>query len=219
MGGSRKKPFFRENWVFKFGSSRCLNFTTCKMVVCLEKLLELFASLLAPCTIFFSFVVFSLQDLFVKFYRGVQSVLNVSVVLCYVPGGGDLLKDIWKNCWNKRIKAYKFGLWKGGLGGAVAPSSSTLRTRPPLIIPPPPTPPPPHPRLRLRPYWFSPSDSAPSAFTPVTRPIGLPHSCEMVLVKKLELETTEMNLKTNNHKVHTPALIYKWKGSKNAHDM
>ncbi len=91
------------------------------MVVCLEKLLELFASLSAPCTIFFSFVVFSLQDLFVKFYRGVQSVLNVSFVLCYVPGGGDLLKDIWKNCWNKHIKAYKFGLWKGGLGGAVAP--------------------------------------------------------------------------------------------------
>ncbi len=94
MGGSRKKPFFRENWVYKFGSSRCLTFTTCKMVVCLEKLLELFASLSAPCTIFFSFVVFSLQDLFVKFYRGVQSVLNVSFVLCYVPGGGDLLKDI-----------------------------------------------------------------------------------------------------------------------------
>ncbi len=64
------------------------------MVVCLEKLLELFASLSAPCTIFFSFVVFSLQDLFVKYYRGVQSVLNVSFVLCYVPGGGDLLKPI-----------------------------------------------------------------------------------------------------------------------------
>jgi hypothetical protein len=39
--------------------------------------------------------------------------------------------------------------------------------------------------------------------------IGMPHSCEMVLVKKLELEATELNLKTNNQKVHTPALFYK----------
>ncbi len=45
---------------------------------------------------------------------------------------------------------------KGGGGGAVAPSSSTLLS--------------PHPPLRLRPFWFSPSDSAPSAFTPVTPP-------------------------------------------------
>jgi hypothetical protein len=39
--------------------------------------------------------------------------------------------------------------------------------------------------------------------------IGMSHSCEMVLVKKLELEATELNLKNNNHKVHTPALVYK----------
>ncbi len=39
--------------------------------------------------------------------------------------------------------------------------------------------------------------------------IGMPHSCEMmVLVKKLELEATELNIKTNNQKVHTPALVY-----------
>jgi hypothetical protein len=39
--------------------------------------------------------------------------------------------------------------------------------------------------------------------------IGMPHSCEVVLVKKLELEATELNLKNNNKKVHTPALVYK----------
>jgi hypothetical protein len=44
----------------------------------------------------FSFLLssFSLLELFEKSYLSVQSVLNVSVVLCYVPGGGDLLKDI-----------------------------------------------------------------------------------------------------------------------------
>jgi hypothetical protein len=46
-------------------------------------------------------------------------------------------------------------------------------------------------------------------YSPRPLHIGMPHSCEMVLVKKLELETTEMNLKNNNHKVHTPALAYK----------
>jgi hypothetical protein len=47
----------------------------------------------------------------------------------------------------------------------------------------------------------------------------MPHSCEMVLVKKLELEATELNLKNNNQKVHNPALVYKWNGSKSAHIM
>ncbi len=37
----------------------------------------------------------------------------------------------------------------------------------------------------------------------------MPHSYEMVLVKKLELEAKELNLKNNNQKVHTPALVYK----------
>jgi hypothetical protein len=39
--------------------------------------------------------------------------------------------------------------------------------------------------------------------------IGMPLYCEMVLVKKLQLEATEFNLKNNNQKVHTPALVYK----------
>ncbi len=39
--------------------------------------------------------------------------------------------------------------------------------------------------------------------------IGMPLICEMVLVKKLELETTEINLKNNKQKLHTPALVYK----------
>jgi hypothetical protein len=39
--------------------------------------------------------------------------------------------------------------------------------------------------------------------------IGMPHFCEMVLVKKLALEATEFNLKNNKHKLHTPALVYK----------
>jgi hypothetical protein len=39
--------------------------------------------------------------------------------------------------------------------------------------------------------------------------IGMPLSCEMVLVKKLELEATELNLKNNNHKAYTPAVVYK----------
>jgi hypothetical protein len=51
------------------------------------------------------------------------------------------------------------------------------------------------------------------------RMIGMPHSCGMVLVKKLELETTKLNLKTNTQKVHTPALIYNWNGSKSTHNM
>jgi hypothetical protein len=38
--------------------------------------------------------------------------------------------------------------------------------------------------------------------------IGMPLYCEMVLVKKLELEARELNLKNNNQKVHTPALVY-----------
>jgi hypothetical protein len=36
----------------------------------------------------------------------------------------------------------------------------------------------------------------------------MPLSCEMVLVKKLELEATELNLRDNNQKVHTPDLVY-----------
>jgi hypothetical protein len=36
----------------------------------------------------------------------------------------------------------------------------------------------------------------------------MPLSSEMVLIKKLELEATEMNLK-KQQKVHTPALVYK----------
>jgi hypothetical protein len=39
--------------------------------------------------------------------------------------------------------------------------------------------------------------------------IGMPLFCEMVLVKKLELEATEFNLKNNKQKLHTPALVYK----------
>jgi hypothetical protein len=50
------------------------------------------------------------------------------------------------------------------------------------------------------PGWLEESDPA---------HIGMPHSCEMVLVKKLELEATELNLKNNNQKVYTPALVYK----------
>jgi hypothetical protein len=44
-------------------------------------------------------------------------------------------------------------------------------------------------------------------------------SYEMVLVQKLELETTELNLKNNNKKESTPALVYKLNGSKSAHNM
>jgi hypothetical protein len=40
----------------------------------------------------------------------------------------------------------------------------------------------------------------------------------MVLIKKLELETTEFNIKNNKHKLHTPALVGS-KGSKSAHNM
>ncbi len=47
----------------------------------------------------------------------------------------------------------------------------------------------------------------------------MPLICEMVLVKKLELEATEINLKNNKQKLHTPALVYKWKGLKSAHNM
>ncbi len=43
--------------------------------------------------------------------------------------------------------------------------------------------------------------------------IGMSLSCEMVLIKKLELEATELNLRNNNQKVHTPALVYKRNGS------
>ncbi len=49
--------------------------------------------------------------------------------------------------------------------------------------------------------------------------IGMPLICEMVLVKKLELEATEINLKNNKQKLHTPALVYKWKGLKSPHNM
>ncbi len=49
--------------------------------------------------------------------------------------------------------------------------------------------------------------------------IGMPLFCEMVLVKKLELEATEFNLKNIKQKLHTPALDYKWKVSKSAHKM
>jgi hypothetical protein len=42
-----------------------------------------------------------------------------------------------------------------------------------------------------------------------TTHIGMPLFCEMVLVKKLELEATEFNLKNNKYKLHTPALVYK----------
>jgi len=44
-------------------------------------------------------------------------------------------------------------------------------------------------------------------------------SYEMVLVQKLELEATEVNLKNNNQKENTPALVYKWNVSKSAHNM
>ncbi len=44
-------------------------------------------------------------------------------------------------------------------------------------------------------------------------------TCEIVLAKELELEATELNLKNNNQKVHTPALVYNWNGSKSAHNM
>ena len=37
----------------------------------------------------------------------------------------------------------------------------------------------------------------------------MPLSFEMVLVQKLELEATEVNLKNNNQKENTPALVYK----------
>ncbi len=36
----------------------------------------------------------------------------------------------------------------------------------------------------------------------------MPHSCEMVLVKKLELEATELNLKTKNQKVQWARKVY-----------
>ncbi len=39
--------------------------------------------------------------------------------------------------------------------------------------------------------------------------IGMPHFCEMVLVKNLALEATEFNLKSKKQKLHTPALVYK----------
>jgi hypothetical protein len=40
--------------------------------------------------------------------------------------------------------------------------------------------------------------------------IGMPLFCEMVLVKKLlQLEDTELNLKNNNKKLDTPALVFK----------
>ncbi len=41
------------------------------------------------------------------------------------------------------------------------------------------------------------------------RHIGMPLYCEMVLVKKLELEATELNLKNNSKKLDTPALVFK----------
>ena len=47
----------------------------------------------------------------------------------------------------------------------------------------------------------------------------MPLSFEMVLVQKLELEATEVNLKNNNQKENTPALVYKWNVSKSAHNM